>query len=484
MSEVKVNKISPRSGTALTVGDGGDTVTVTGNDIRSDAYKASDGGNLVSQSGTTITLGASGDTINVASGATLVGGGIEWQSSIVTASTLTAVAGRGYWIDTSSNTCTITLPGSASAGDQLIFVDYARNWGTNKIIIDSNGLNYQGNPDTYTVEYNTSGETLNIVYSGSTNGWIPLDDDAVADPGAPPIPDPTQKAVFAFGTTGGSSRINTSNLVSSSGVVASNTTGVGTARTNAGGASYGEDKGIFAFGQDSSGKINASNLVSNTGVVATDTTGVGTARNALRAASYSTNKAIFAFGTTASADTGVSNLVSSSGVVATDTSAVGTARNNPGAAEYGNTLAIFAFGGGPLMNTKNLVSSAGVIASDATGVGTARSSPAGTNYGGDKAIFVFGYLGSDVIADLSNLVSNTGVVASDTTGVGTQRTSLSGNGYGGDKAIIAFGNSNTASTTPTNLSNLISNTGVVASDTAGVGESRYQLSSTGYSQTA
>ena len=49
MSEVKVNKISPRSGTALTVGDGGDTVTVTGNDIRSDAYKASDGGNLVSQ---------------------------------------------------------------------------------------------------------------------------------------------------------------------------------------------------------------------------------------------------------------------------------------------------------------------------------------------------------------------------------------------------------------------------------------------------
>ena len=28
----------------------GDTVTVTGNDIRSDAYKASDGGNLVSQS--------------------------------------------------------------------------------------------------------------------------------------------------------------------------------------------------------------------------------------------------------------------------------------------------------------------------------------------------------------------------------------------------------------------------------------------------
>jgi membrane-bound inhibitor of C-type lysozyme len=31
-------------------------------------------------------------------------------------------------------------------------------WGTNKIIIDSNSLNYQGDPDTLTVEYNTNGQ--------------------------------------------------------------------------------------------------------------------------------------------------------------------------------------------------------------------------------------------------------------------------------------------------------------------------------------
>jgi hypothetical protein len=121
--------------------------------------------------------------------------GIEWQT-IVTGSTLTAVAGRGYWINTTSNTCTITLPGSASNGDQIILADYARTWGTNKIILDSNGLNYQGNDDTYTVEYSTSGETVNIVYSGATNGWIPLDDDAVADVGVAP---PTQKAIFGYG---------------------------------------------------------------------------------------------------------------------------------------------------------------------------------------------------------------------------------------------------------------------------------------------
>jgi hypothetical protein len=40
--------------------------------------------------------------------------GLEWQSTIVTTSTLTAVANKGYWIDTTSNACTVTLPGSAS----------------------------------------------------------------------------------------------------------------------------------------------------------------------------------------------------------------------------------------------------------------------------------------------------------------------------------------------------------------------------------
>jgi len=51
--------------------------------------------------------------------------GISWQT-IVTGSTMTAVAGNGYWINTTSNACTSTLPSSASAGDQIVFADYAR----------------------------------------------------------------------------------------------------------------------------------------------------------------------------------------------------------------------------------------------------------------------------------------------------------------------------------------------------------------------
>ena len=107
-----------------------------------------------------------------------VAGGTNWQSSIVTGTTLSAVAGNGYWIDTTSNACTVTLPASASVGDTIEFSDYARTWGTNSITINQNSLNFQGysspNP-----EYNTNGQSVRIVYSGATQGWIPTSDDDV-----------------------------------------------------------------------------------------------------------------------------------------------------------------------------------------------------------------------------------------------------------------------------------------------------------------
>jgi hypothetical protein len=111
----------------------------------------SNGLKLTSDTSGVIELQSGGTTKLTINSSGVVGAGLAWQSSVVTASTLTAVAGRGYWINTTSNTCTITLPASASVGDQLVFTDYARTWGTNKIILDSNGLNYQGGPDTMTV---------------------------------------------------------------------------------------------------------------------------------------------------------------------------------------------------------------------------------------------------------------------------------------------------------------------------------------------
>jgi hypothetical protein len=53
-------------------------------------------------------------------------------------------------------------------------------------------------------------------------------------------------------------------------------------------AGYGGDKAIFGYGYTDTGGGNVSmtNLVSNTGVVSTDVTGVGTARQELAAAGY------------------------------------------------------------------------------------------------------------------------------------------------------------------------------------------------------
>ena len=45
--------------------------------------------------------------------------GTSWQA--VKTAAFTAVAGNGYWIDTTSNACTVTLPAAASVGDQIVF---------------------------------------------------------------------------------------------------------------------------------------------------------------------------------------------------------------------------------------------------------------------------------------------------------------------------------------------------------------------------
>ena len=390
-----------------------------------------------------------------------IAAGISWQA-VETGSTMTAVAGEGYPINTTSNACTITLPASASNGDQIIFTDYARTWGTNGIVIDSNGLNYQGDADTYTVEYGTDGQSVHIVYSGATKGWIPTIDEAVAD-----VPfKGNQNGIIGYGYVADVSSL--SNLVSSSGVVATDVTGVGTARHELAACEYGGDKGIFGYGTAS---VSMTNLVSNSGVIGTDVTGVGTGRYKPAACSYGGDKGIFGYGNASASITAVTNLVSNAGVVATDTTGVGTARQALAACEYGEDKGIFGYGyTSSVVSMSNLVSNAGVVATDVTGVGSARQALAACKYGGDKGIFGYGSTaaGAGGNSSLSNLVSNVGVIATDTTGVGTARWGPMATQYGIDKGIFGYGyvSGNVS------MSNLVSNAGVVATDVTGVGTAR------------
>ena len=100
-----------------------------------------------------------------------------------------------------------------------------------------------------------------------------------------PNPPPLSKAIFGYGAT--SPAVSMTNLVSNTGVVATDTSGVGSARYALAAAGYGGDKAIFGYGQGAS-NYTLTNLVSNTGVVANDTAGVGTIRSELAAASYGT----------------------------------------------------------------------------------------------------------------------------------------------------------------------------------------------------
>jgi len=52
--------------------------------------------------------------------------GTSWQA--VKTSDFTAVAGEGYFVDTTSGAITVTLPSSPSAGDYVVLKDYARTW--------------------------------------------------------------------------------------------------------------------------------------------------------------------------------------------------------------------------------------------------------------------------------------------------------------------------------------------------------------------
>ena len=291
-------------------------------------------------------------------------------------------------------------------------------------------------------------------------------------------PTGTQKAIFGYGSAANGSPYSMTNLVSNTGVVATDTTGVGTIRSSLAAAGYGGDKAIFGYGFNytlSSTRYSTTNKVSNTGVVAADTTGVGTVRAELAAAGYGSDKAIFGYGSNSgSTQTAITNLVSNTGTVATDTAGVGTARRLLAAAGYSSDKAIFGYGSnsGGSVSMTNLVSNTGVVSTDVTGVASARSALAAAGYGTDKAIFGYGGGGT-------NLVSNTGVVAAETTRVGTSRSDLAAAGYGSDKAIFGYGFGSGV----TAITNLVSNTGVVATDTTGVGTARMGPAAAGYSTT-
>jgi hypothetical protein len=97
-----------------------------------------------------------------------VAGGTSWQAVKTTG--FTAVAGEGYFINTTSGAFTATLPASPTIGDEISFVDYAGTFDTNNLTIGRNGNPIQGAASDLTVSVERAGLTL--VFVDGTQGWL------------------------------------------------------------------------------------------------------------------------------------------------------------------------------------------------------------------------------------------------------------------------------------------------------------------------
>ena len=105
-------------------------------------------------------------------------GAITWDTTAKTAG-FTAVAGNGYFVNTTSGAITVTLPSSPSAGDAVGIDDYANTADTNNITIGRNGSNIQGNAAD--AKISTEGRSVLLVYVDGTKGWLLIDAAQASD---------------------------------------------------------------------------------------------------------------------------------------------------------------------------------------------------------------------------------------------------------------------------------------------------------------
>jgi hypothetical protein len=167
--------------------------------IKVDTIQDQDGNNIINENANTITIGKSGDTVTVAAGASFVGGGISWQSVQTTG--FTAVAGNGYFCNTTSAGFTVTLPATPSAGDQVQLVDYAGTFDTNALLIDPNGEDIEGGTDNLALTGEREGVIL--TYIDSTQGWIATSGINEGTNALSPAPYSIEFLVIAGGGSGG-----------------------------------------------------------------------------------------------------------------------------------------------------------------------------------------------------------------------------------------------------------------------------------------
>jgi len=260
MSKIEVNTVDVASGSTLTIGSSGKTIALASgatNNINikdvdwqavvtSDTTMVSGRGYFVNTTGgaVTMTLPASpsaGDVIQVndirgtSASNNINVKDVDWQA-VVTSDT-TMVAGRGYFVDSSGGTKTMTLPASPTIGDTVAV--HALDGATNAVTVARNSSNIEGGTGNLSLDSNYGAVTL--IFTDAANGWVRHNKE---------IPDTFIAATGGTATTSGNYKIHTFNsssnfVVSSAGnqshtaeylVVAGGGAGGGTEGGGGGGA--------------------------------------------------------------------------------------------------------------------------------------------------------------------------------------------------------------------------------------------------------
>jgi len=154
MSEIKVNKLTPRTNCGtVTLGDSGDTFTIPA-------------GATINNLGTASGFGATG--------------AVNWDVASIKTVDFTAVSGNGYFVDTATTGAVeVTLPAAPSVGDVIGVADYANNFNTANCTLNRNSLKIGG--DAINAILQTDGVAVTLVYVDVTKGWIVTDSGNQSD---------------------------------------------------------------------------------------------------------------------------------------------------------------------------------------------------------------------------------------------------------------------------------------------------------------
>ena len=95
-------------------------------------------------------------------------GGTDWTTAVQT-SDFTAENNKGYYLNTSGGAIRVTLPASPTAGSVVSIVDAAGSADSNRITLNPNGENING--DVYELDIDVERGGAQLTYS-STYGWV------------------------------------------------------------------------------------------------------------------------------------------------------------------------------------------------------------------------------------------------------------------------------------------------------------------------